>query len=381
MSLFLLLISHFYVDFCLGVWPIYKTWAHIDLATAGLITGIAGFSAEVLQLFFGYMSDRGYRKKIMLFGILISSGVLLLPFAHSSLSLFALIFCLMLGSSSFHPSGMGFASRLFATKNRTILFFTSGGALGLAFSQLIFSKTIVLFNGQIFPLLFPLLFLIPLVWRHPFPEETAPTQRTNWREFFQPLKKERRPLSLLYMAQVGSYGAQLTFLFLLPDLLRAKGYSDWLAKGGGHLSLVLGSLSSMLLIAFFLHKWSHKTLLFIGKTCGTILIYFFLFAPPLPLPATLAILALIGGTSFQATALITAWGHHIVPSHPSTVSGLLMGFAWCLSNLVPSLAGLFSRLLPYSPVILPMKLIALILPLSLVPLLLVPSKRAEQQAA
>jgi hypothetical protein len=54
------------LDFFTGIWPIYKTIAGIDLAQAGLITGISGFFGEFLQPFFGYFSDRGLRKKVFL---------------------------------------------------------------------------------------------------------------------------------------------------------------------------------------------------------------------------------------------------------------------------------------------------------------------------
>lgn len=62
-SLALLFVSHLILDFFTGIWPIYKTIAQIDLAKAGLIAGLSGFIGEFLQIFFGYFSDRGYRKK------------------------------------------------------------------------------------------------------------------------------------------------------------------------------------------------------------------------------------------------------------------------------------------------------------------------------
>lgn len=357
----------------------YKTWAGIDIVTASLIMGSTGFTAEMLQLGFGYLCDRGHRKKILLLGMLIASSVFLITLVNSTLLLFALVFSVMLGSSAFHPAGMGMASRLFASKNRTILLFTAGGVLGFGLSQLIFSKAVELFNGQIFPLLLPLVVLVPwLIW-HRFPTETT-KERPAFRDFLIPFKLERRSLSLLYLTQVTSYGVQLAFGFLLPDILLSKHCHAWACKGGGHLSLISGMALGMVLVGFFFSGWSHKKLLTICKTTGAALLYAFLLIPEPSLVLTIIMLAALGATLYQCNPLITAWGHYLVPNHPSTISGLLMGFAWCFSNLVPMLAGLLSPLFPASPYIIPMQLVGLFLILSLALMLLIPSKQTTLKA-
>lgn len=378
MSFLLLILCHFYVDFCLGIWPMYKTWAQIDIATAGLIIGIAGFSAEMLQLVFGYLCDRGYRKYILLLGVVISSAILLVTFVQSTALLFCVIFCVTMGSSSFHPAGMGFASRMFSTKNRTIMFFTAGGALGLGFSQLGFSTAVEFFGGHIYPLLLPLLILVPWLLMHRFPEAKS-ENRLAFKDFLLPFKLERRSLTLIYLSQVISYGVAITLIFFLPDLLRANKCHPWLCKGGGHLSLVMGSVLAMIVIGLFCHNIAHKKLLAFFKITGIAMLYAFLALPQPPLFLSIVMLVLLGGTLFQSNVLLTAWGHHIIPEHPSTISGLLMGFAWCFSALVPLVAGFVTKLFPASPFLSTMQLIGLLMFLSLGLVALVRPKQTALQ--
>ena len=141
-SLCLLWCSHLILDFFTGIWPIYKTLFHIDLAKAGLLAGISGFMGESLQLGFGYISDRGHRKIIMMLGLGLASSILWMTFTDHLFFSFCLLLLMMLGSSSFHPAAVGFASKLSEHhKGRYILLFSSSGAIGLAISQLTFTKT------------------------------------------------------------------------------------------------------------------------------------------------------------------------------------------------------------------------------------------------
>src|SRR5579883_1528902 len=97
-SLVLLWATHILVDFCTGIWPIYKTVMGFDIFQASLVAGLCGFFGEGLQLFFGYFCDRGWRKFVLLIGILFASAALLLPLAATLMGCFFCVLCLMLGS-------------------------------------------------------------------------------------------------------------------------------------------------------------------------------------------------------------------------------------------------------------------------------------------
>ena len=72
--LFYVFLAHFCVDFYMGVWPVYKSVAGIDLATAGIIFGLVGFFGDGLQLVTGIVGDRGYRRRGVLLGVLLAAG-------------------------------------------------------------------------------------------------------------------------------------------------------------------------------------------------------------------------------------------------------------------------------------------------------------------
>lgn len=83
--LILMWVAHFFVDTMLGIWPVFKSLAQIDLAKAGLIVAVGALIGEGSQLIFGSFSDRGYRK-ILIIGGLISSRNSTKSFFNSSLS-------------------------------------------------------------------------------------------------------------------------------------------------------------------------------------------------------------------------------------------------------------------------------------------------------
>ena len=91
-SLFMVVwLGHFFVDVMLGIWPVYKSLAQIDLAQAGFIAAGGAFIGEGSQLFFGALSDRGYRNYCLLFGLAMAAAALLLA-KTTSISLLFLFF-------------------------------------------------------------------------------------------------------------------------------------------------------------------------------------------------------------------------------------------------------------------------------------------------
>ena len=99
---FVLWLGHFFVDFMISIWAVYKTMAHIDLAIAGLISTFCAFTGEGMQLVFGSLSDKGYRKPLIALGILSTAGVSLLPYTDSFTLMWLLFLITCLGSGAFH---------------------------------------------------------------------------------------------------------------------------------------------------------------------------------------------------------------------------------------------------------------------------------------
>ena len=147
------------MDLCSGIWPVFKTLAHLDIATAGLIATVGSMAGNGLQLAFGVLADRGWRKRLIVAGVAVAGTVTLVPWAvRSYLVMGALVLVTNVGSAAFHPSATGAAANL--SRQRVgfmIALFLSGGYLGYALSQFLFSAVYESAHA-----LTPLIALLPL---------------------------------------------------------------------------------------------------------------------------------------------------------------------------------------------------------------------------
>jgi MFS transporter, FSR family, fosmidomycin resistance protein len=378
-SLFLLWGSHLLLDFFTGIWPIYKTIADIDLAKAGLIAGLSGFFGEFLQLFFGYFSDRGFRKKVIILGLVLASSVLWITFTDDILISFFILLLLMLGSGSFHPAAVGFAGLLSPErKGRNILFFASGGAIGLAISQLAFTKALQVCGGHAIVFFTPVMLLIILIAFYPMQEQRE-NRRLSLKEFIRPLLRVKRSLFLLYITQVFNFTLITAFMFLLPDLMRSKDCHNWLCMGGGHLCFVIGGAMVMLPAGYLCDKYGHKPVLLITVFSALLLLYSFLIQPEHSLEKTVIFLTCLGGFMGTVNPIIVSWGNKLVPESPSTVSGLLMGCAWCLANLGATWAGLLAKVVSFEPIVTTLCLLGLLLVFGFFLILFVPQVKSVRE--
>lgn len=374
-SLLLLWFSHFIFDFCTGIWPIYKTISQIDITLAGIIAGVSGFIGEGMQLFFGYFSDRGQRKKCMILGLCLASSILFITFTIQPLFCFVLLLLLMTGSASFHPAAAGFAGLLTKdNKGRTILFFASGGAIGLAISQLTFTKLLAYYQGHVLILLLPLALLILLLSCYSFDDSN--TERSfSIREFLRPFIQRRRTLLLLYFTQVANFTLWTAFIFLLPDLMRVKACHSWLCMGGGHLSFILCAALAMVPAGYLCDRYGHRRVLLCTLFLALCLFYTFLVYTSLSFFSTLLLLTLLGSCLGIINPMLVSWGNKLVPESPSTVSALMMGCAWCLGSFGATWAGLLAQSSSDHPILISLFAMGLMLPLCFILILFVPGQK------
>jgi len=375
-SLLLLWLSHLFLDFFTGIWPIYKTISQIDITLAGLIAGASGFIGESLQLFFGYFSDRGQRKKCMLLGLCLASSMLFVTFTLKPLFCFFLLLLLMTGSASFHPAAAGFTGLLSQEKKgRTILLFASGGAIGLAISQLTFTKLLGLSQGHALILLLPVALLILLLSRYSFVDNVT-AQAFSMKEFLQPFMQRRRTLLLLYFTQVANFTLWTAFIFLLPDLMRAKECHSWLCMGGGHLSFILCAAAAMIPAGYLCDRYGHRKVLLCTLFFALCLFYTFLIHSSLSFLGTTLLLTLLGSCLGIINPILVSWANKLVPESPSTVSALMMGCAWCFGSLGATWAGLLAQGGLDHPILISLSAMGLMLPLCFILVLFVPHPKS-----
>lgn len=383
-TLFFLWLGHFVVDFMIGIWPVHKTMAELDLATAGLIAGLCAFIGEGGQIFFGSMADRGYRRVLIGIGIAVATASVFLSYTeeYTYLALIYLLTCL--GSGAFHPSAVGMISTI-ATKHKTlfITIFASGGALGLASSQLIFSSSHSFLNGHTAFLAIPTVLLVlflafrplsnNLQNRNDFP---ADSRMKALGQFFR-----NKNLVYLYISQVCNQTIAWGTIFLLPDILLHKGYESWICFGGGHLCFILGGALMMIPGGYLAEKYSAKTVILSAIVIGSGTLYSFLLAPQLSPVALCSLLLVIGAAVGVINPISVAFGNRLMPTNPGVVSACLMGLVLCVSEVLgPSGGGMLTRLFVEDAPIKAMAILGLACVPGLAAASLLPSEITEENA-
>jgi MFS family permease len=125
--------------------------------------------------------------------------------------------------------------------------------------------------------------------------------------------------------------------------MMVKTYSNWLIMGGAHLSFILGSAIALPFVGVLCDKYGQGKILpcfIVGTFC---LLYLLLNCAGLSTPLLISLLFCLGALFQSINPIIVSWGNKIVPDSPSTVSGLLMGCAWCFTSFGPACAGLLCK--------------------------------------
>ncbi len=345
-------LGHFLVDFMLGIWPVFKTMAGLDIAIAGLLAGSCVVVGEGLQASFGSLSDRGYQRHLLLFGIAFGSSACFFSYTASYGIFFLLFLLTCLGSAAFHPTAASILSTLPTVKRSTIMGgFTASGMMGLGVSQLIFSWTYEAYEGSTGILAVPSIVLAVAAFFY-FREKTAP-----------PLKQEKarsltlymkflriKELRALYISMLGNQIVLWSLVFLLPDFLLERQYEPWIVFGGGHLVLMIGATIGPIIFGFIADKTSTRQVIL--STSLLTLISFYLLCSPLFLSPSIlfALLFLLGAMMGSVPPLIWALGQQMVPQHRGVIASFLMGFVWIFSeSLGLGISGFITTLFTENP--------------------------------
>lgn len=346
-SVMFLWIGHFLVDFMLGVWPVYKTMSGLDLAAAGGIAASCAFLGEGMQLLFGSLCDKGFKKRLVMLGLIFTCCNALLILTQSYLVLFTLFLFTCMGSGAFHPAATSLIGSL--TEHRKSFYigiFASGGALGMALSQITFSQLLIILEQHTVLIVLPSILLISfmLLYGYMQKEEEGPKKEPfsikNFKYFFK-----HRELRALYINQVCNQTIAWAAIFLLPDVLVSRGYSDTIAFGGGHFAFIVGSAIMMIPSGYLADKYSSQKIMMIATIIGAIFFYAFLFMPHLESLSLLAVLFVMGAAIGVIQPVAVAFGNILCKSKPGMVSAFLMGLVWCVSEcLGPAGGGFLTKL-------------------------------------
>lgn len=344
MTLVLMALAHLLLDMMLGFWAVYKTVAHVNLAVAGMIHGVSVMVGEGMQFVFGPLGDRGYRKFLIVVGLMMSGAATLFALTDNTWLLFLLYLVMATGSGMVHPSAAAVTSSL--TQRRKGLYiavFSSGGFLGMAISQIVFVRTYSSFPDKTY-LLFVPVFLVAcaLAWLLGRQTHTSVTKPREVLKAYGEFFKDSGMRNLYFTAifnQIIFWGV----LFLLPDYLMAAGYPSYIALGGGHLCFVIGTVAMLIPAGSIADRFGAKSTILALSALGAVVHFSFLSMGLLSDSAVLVMLFFWGAFLGTVHPVALSLGHAMEPLRGGLVSGFLMGMVWIFSEATgPGLGGVIA---------------------------------------
>lgn len=346
MTLFCLWISHFLIDMMIGIYSVYKTMMGMDLAAAGVILSVSAWIGEGSQIIWGPLSDRGYRKHLVLLGLALTAASALLGYVGAFWTIFPLVLLTYIGSASYHPCAAGLAGSLNSSRRGLyVAIYASGGALGLAASQTIFYHIHSTFDGHVSVLIIPSVMLILALLLLPNGLDTPVKAPKAAFSFGQVLGLFKDPhMRILYGVQVTSQTLLWGTVFLLPDVLLARGCEDWITFGGGHLAFILGGGLMMIPGGMLADRFSPRIVMLVGTSLGLLLFYYFLLVPAIHPFVVLSTLVCLGACWGMVHPVGLSLGNRLYPETPGLVSAFLMGMVWCISESAGPSSGALTKL-------------------------------------
>jgi FSR family fosmidomycin resistance protein-like MFS transporter len=356
--------GHLAVDCCTGIWPVYKTLAHLDLDLAGGIATAAGMIGNGLQVGFGLLGDRGLARKLMVGGVLAAGAVTLAPLTHSYAVLFALVLATALGSAAFHPIAAGSSAGLSTERTGVLMaLFLAGGYAGYSLSQLAFTAAY-----RVGPATPALLLVVPAlaalgIARFVPAAKRKPQTLAAWT---RSLRGVARPLSALFSVQALAGTINTSIIFLLPDLLLQRRVPELVAQGGGHFALIVGGVFALVPAGHATDRLGARRVLVVTNLATGALLALVL-AGTWSTPVLLVLLAAFGAFNSANNVVAVTAGNRLLPGQSSGVSALLMGVPWCVAALGPFLSGLLAdprrggdptRALAWMGLVIPLALLA-----------------------
>ena len=143
---------------------------------------------------------------------------------------------------------------------------------------------------------------------------------------------------------------------------------------------ILGSALTMIPAGYLCDRYGQKKVLLTVLALASSLLFLFLTSKALPFGWTIGLLAALGAFLGIINPIIVSWGNRLVPESPSTVSAILMGFAWCVGNLGTTITACLSKFFVEQPIAHAILIMALLLPGAFLLILRMPKTESAKGA-
>ena len=340
-ALAVLAVAHFVIDsYSSGYAPMLAV-LHDQLALTGAQVGgciaVFTFSSSLLQPLYGLLSDRLRTSMMIAFAPAITAlGLATLPLATGYGTVLVCLFVAGIGIAAFHPQGAAQATESLPRRPSIAMsLFIAAGSLGFALGPTLVSIALAWWTWPgLWRILFPgavaTVFLVRLA---PSPQ---PRQRQREKGVRKTLLSLWRPLLILYLLVVVRGAVQLIYVGFLPLYFVESGMS--VSQAGGALSIfltagLLGGFSG----GFLGDRFGGRAVIRISMV-GSVPFFVAAFVVS---SAAWQLAALSAGyfVILLAMPINVVKAQSWIPDHPSTVSSLLMGFAWGVGGVVAPFVG------------------------------------------
>jgi MFS transporter, FSR family, fosmidomycin resistance protein len=309
----------------------------LSLKMAGTLAMLFQMATSVSQLGFGALADRGYARRFLLTGPILSVVVLSgIGSASSTAMLAAILVVGGLGGAAFHPPAAALVHTVsdHHRKGFAMSLHITGGSLGMAMAPLAFvpMASAIGWNWSwliALPGLLALSYTLRLMRAVPLVTLGGPKGWANLRPY-------ARPLTLLYVIVVLRTVTAQSLSTFVPVLLTREGMTVTEASAAVTAYLFLTGIGG-----------------FLGGPLADIygprrvIIWSLVSSVPFLVGAhwttgwAFTALISIGGFLLQSTLPVNVtFGQQIAPVSAATVSSLMMGFAWGMGSLLSPVVGL-----------------------------------------
>jgi MFS transporter, FSR family, fosmidomycin resistance protein len=335
-----------YSSFLFQLLPLMATKLRLTPAQAGLVPPMLTVASSLMQPVYGVISDRYLKRSMVVFGPLIAAVFLsCLGTANSLSGLMTLVILGGVGVGMFHPQGAALVSRAASSdgsdkrQGMVMSVFSSAGTVGYSLGPLLVAMTVKRYGleNSWYTVIWGVAFWIILLRYCPPLEHRGRADGAP--ALADALRASWAPLTLLYFAVVLRTAVSVSVQTYWPFALKSFGMTEM-----GYGSVLAGFLFFGGVGGFFGGVFADR----LGARRVSMVAM--LVAAPLLMAAfstrgTLSnVLLMAGGAALNLPIPISVvMAQRLVPGGASTVSALMMGFAWGAGALMTPIAGAMSE--------------------------------------
>ncbi len=320
-----------YVGFLPALLPVIVDRLGLSYQGAGLVVSVVILTSQLSQPAFGIAGDRLGRRWLAVGGPLLTTVSMSWLGVVNSYELLLVVLILgSLGTAAHHPAGAALVSAVAERRDSVAMaVFTAGGSVGFGLGAYVVAALAVRLGTEGTLLTMPIGLAAVTFLAIAVPRSVERTGRSGEGGAGRPNRRWWARLTTLYLVVMLRAAAATMFTTFVPILLRRRGES--LVLGGsmvlwftlaGAVGGVLGSRAA--------ERIGRRAVTVAGLAISAPALYLFLHTDGL---LRVALLLVCGACIFSALPLNIVMAQRLAPRHASTVSGLVMGFAWGIGGL------------------------------------------------